>query len=105
MQFIANGKLNHRGATNRAMLRQNHFMRLTFRILAAFACICLSALSAYPQKHTAQPVIIDTDIGDDIDDAFALAYALNTPSFHILGVTTTFGDTELRAHIVSHLLD
>lgn len=80
-------------------------MRLTLCTLTASACITLSALTASPQKRPIQPVIIDTDIGDDIDDAFALAYALNTPSFRILGVTTTFGDTELRAHIVTHLLD
>ena len=31
-------------------------------------------------------IIIDTDIGDDIDDAFALQLALNTPELEILGV-------------------
>ena len=54
----------------------------------------------------AQPqlVIIDTDIGDDIDDAFALALALRSPELHILGVTTTFGDTELRARLLDRYL-
>jgi inosine-uridine nucleoside N-ribohydrolase len=84
---------------------QNTSMRSTLRTLTACVCICLWGTKAFAQKHSAQPVIIDTDIGDDIDDAFALAYALNTPGFHILGITTTFGDTELRAHIVTHLLD
>ena len=37
-----------------------------------------------------QLVIIDTDIGDDIDDAFALALALRSPELRILGVTTAF---------------
>src|SRR6266568_2512316 len=58
-----------------------------------------SAVLAVPQK-----VIIDTDIGDDIDDAFALALALRSPELQILGVTTTFGDTELRARLASRLL-
>jgi purine nucleosidase len=40
-----------------------------------------------------QKVIIDTDIGDDIDDAFALALALKSPELKVLGVTTTFGNT------------
>jgi inosine-uridine nucleoside N-ribohydrolase len=51
-----------------------------------------------------QSAIIDTDIGDDIDDAFALALALQSPELHILGVTTAFGDTELRARLVDRYL-
>jgi purine nucleosidase len=49
-------------------------------------------------------VIIDTDIGDDVDDAFALALAVKSPEFEILGISTTFGDTELRAKIVDRFL-
>ena len=49
-------------------------------------------------------IIIDTDIGDDVDDAFALAFALRSPELEILGVTTTFGDTEARARIADRLL-
>jgi inosine-uridine nucleoside N-ribohydrolase len=48
----------------------------------------------------AEKVIIDTDIGDDVDDAFALALAFQSPELEILGITTTFGDTETRARIV-----
>lgn len=51
-----------------------------------------------------QMVIIDTDIGDDIDDAFALALALRSPELKILGVTTTFGDTEMRARLLDRYL-
>jgi purine nucleosidase len=51
-----------------------------------------------------QLVIIDTDIGDDIDDAFAVALALRSPELRILGITTTFGDTELRARLVDRYL-
>src|ERR1041385_7505540 len=51
-----------------------------------------------------EKVIIDTDIGDDIDDAFAVALALRSPELQILGVTTTFGDTEGRAKIVDRML-
>ena len=51
-----------------------------------------------------QLALIDTDIGDDIDDAFALALALKSPELKILGVTTTFGDTELRARLVDRYL-
>jgi inosine-uridine nucleoside N-ribohydrolase len=51
-----------------------------------------------------QPVIIDTDVGDDIDDAFALALALRSPELRILGVTTTFGDTAMRARLLDRYL-
>jgi inosine-uridine nucleoside N-ribohydrolase len=53
---------------------------------------------------SAEKVIIDTDIGDDIDDAFALALALHSPELKILGVTTTFGETELRAKLADRFL-
>lgn len=56
--------------------------------------------------HGAKPqlVLLDTDIGDDIDDAFALALALKSPELKILGITTTFGDTELRARLLDRYL-
>jgi purine nucleosidase len=49
-------------------------------------------------------VILDTDIGDDIDDAFALALALRSPEVEIVGITTAWGDTELRARLVQRFL-
>jgi purine nucleosidase len=51
-----------------------------------------------------QLAIIDTDIGDDIDDAFAVALALRSPELHILGITTAYGDTELRAQLLDRYL-
>jgi purine nucleosidase len=62
--------------------------------------------SADPAKPPSSPqlVIIDTDIGDDIDDAFALALALKSPELKILGVTTTFGNTEMRARLLDRYL-
>jgi inosine-uridine nucleoside N-ribohydrolase len=55
----------------------------------------------FQQKYN---VLIDTDIGDDIDDALALALALRSPEIELRGVTTVFGDTLKRAHLASHLL-
>ena len=49
-------------------------------------------------------IIIDTDIGDDVDDAFALALALTSPEVEILGITTAWGDTRLRARLTDRLL-
>ncbi|HEY6285526.1 MAG TPA: nucleoside hydrolase, partial [Ktedonobacteraceae bacterium] len=50
-------------------------------------------------------VLIDTDIGDDIDDALALALALCSPEIELLGVTTVFGDTQKRAYLAAHILE
>jgi len=51
-----------------------------------------------------QLAILDTDIGDDIDDAFALALVLRSPEIKLLGITTDFGDTELRARLADRYL-
>jgi purine nucleosidase len=67
-------------------------------ILMACASIC-AAQSGVPAK-----IIIDTDIGDDVDDAFAVALAVSSPELKIIGISTTFGDTETRAKILDRLL-
>ena len=43
------------------------------------------------------PVLLDTDIGTNIDDALALAYLLRHPRCELLGVTTVSGDVVRRA--------
>jgi len=53
---------------------------------------------------TPQLAILDTDIGDDIDDAFALALVLRSPELRLLGITTAYGDTELRARLLDRYL-
>jgi purine nucleosidase len=79
------------------------------RVLVGIALIGLATGCHFAQGQQAgvvkpQLVLIDTDIGDDIDDAFALALALKSPELKILGVTTTFGNTELRARLVHRYL-
>ena len=56
------------------------------------------------QQSAREKVIIDTDIGDDIDDAFALALAVSSPKLQVLGVTTAWGDTEMRARLARRFL-
>ncbi|HEV2491529.1 MAG TPA: nucleoside hydrolase [Terriglobia bacterium] len=50
------------------------------------------------------PILIDTDIGTDIDDAFALALEIRSPELELLGVTTVSGDTQARARLAAKLL-
>lgn len=50
-----------------------------------------------------EKVILDTDIGSDIDDAVALAYLLANPECDLLGVTTVSGQAVERAKLTSAL--
>ena len=45
----------------------------------------------------AHKIILDTDIGDDIDDALALGLILGCPEVQLLGVTTVFSNVVARA--------
>ena len=55
-------------------------------------------------QPSAQRVILDTDIGDDIDDAFALALVLASPHVKLMGIVTAWGDTGLRARLAERFL-
>ncbi len=49
----------------------------------------------------ARDLVLDTDIGSDVDDLLALATILGSPSLTLRGVTTVYGDTTLRARMVA----
>jgi len=66
--------------------------------------LLLASGTAWAQGAAPEKIIIDTDIGDDVDDAFALALAVRSPELQVLGVMTTFGDTETRAKITDRFL-
>jgi purine nucleosidase len=72
--------------------------------LTAALVLALPPLAATAQATTPEKVIFDTDIGDDVDDAYALALVCATPNFRILGVTTAFGQTKERAEVAAKLL-
>lgn len=80
-------------------------------LAVALPCALGQATSAGAATHAqakpaVQPelVILDTDIGDDIDDAFALGLALKSPELALLGITTSYGDTDLRAKLLDRFL-
>ena len=49
-------------------------------------------------------MILDTDIGDDIDDAYALAMAARSAELRLAGVTTVFRSARRRAQLATRLL-
>ncbi|HEX2917555.1 MAG TPA: nucleoside hydrolase [Edaphobacter sp.] len=77
----------------------------TLRILAAAALLfALSLHTAHAQRPSPDQVIVDTDIGDDVDDAFALSLALASPELHLAGISSAWGDTALRARMIDRML-
>lgn len=52
-----------------------------------------------------QRIVLDTDMGSDVDDALCLALALASPEVELVAVTHVAGDTRLRARISRRLLD
>jgi len=48
--------------------------------------------------------VLDTDIGTDVDDILALTLMARTPEYHLVGVTTVYGDTTLRARMARYVL-
>jgi purine nucleosidase len=50
------------------------------------------------------PIVLDTDIGSDIDDAFALAMVVQNKQLDLKAVTTVSGDTQARARIAAKML-
>jgi purine nucleosidase len=71
------------------------------RTLLAVAVALMTAAGARAQPV---PVLFDTDIGTDIDDAYALALILRSPEIELLGVTTVSGDAVARARLAAKLL-
>src|SRR4051812_48178661 len=69
-------------------------------IVLAAALLAVSHAAAQERVK----VVLDTDIGTDIDDAWALGYAVKSPVFQLLGVTVSDADTPARARMAAKLL-
>jgi purine nucleosidase len=84
-------------------------MKLKRNGMALFAAIALNLMAAASLAQTASSVtaakvIIDTDIGDDVDDVFAVGLALSSPELKVVGISSAWGDTALRSRMVDRLL-
>ncbi|MGE0102861.1 MAG: nucleoside hydrolase [Blastocatellales bacterium] len=73
-------------------------------LLLPFIGAPLFASEGAPVQSSPEMIILDTDIGDDIDDAWALAFMLAHKNFNLLGVTITHGNTPARAPIALKML-
>ncbi|MBV8587779.1 MAG: nucleoside hydrolase [Verrucomicrobia bacterium] len=52
-----------------------------------------------------RPLILDTDIGTDVDDILALILVAKAKELELIGVTTVYGDTQRRAKIARAILN
>ncbi len=78
---------------------------LFLRSIAVSIFLAFCAFSGgFAQQPGKMKVILDTDIGDDIDDAWALAFVISHQEFEPLGVTITHGNTPARTKIACKLL-
>jgi purine nucleosidase len=84
---------------------------MTSRLLRIPACLfCLTGMvlltvgAAMAQGEEKIKVIFDTDLGGDIDDAFAHALVQISPELEVLGITTASGPTDLRAKVGCRML-
>ncbi len=66
--------------------------------------LLLASLLGSSTVLAAEKVVVDLDIGDDIDDAFALGLLLASPEIELVGISTAWGDTPLRVRLVQRFL-
>jgi inosine-uridine nucleoside N-ribohydrolase len=82
--------------------------RLFLKQAAAIGAAVLTSTSLPAEgpsvKKKAIPLLLDTDIGTDVDDAFALALILASPELDLRGVTTVGSAPLIRARIVCRFL-
>ena len=78
-------------------------------LAACLTCVCTGPGASAAAKHAAKPakipVIFDTDIGDDIDDTWALAMLLKSPELDLKLVVGDQGKTHYRAKLIAKLLE
>jgi len=82
-----------------------HHSRIGFLSLVRVAAVLLALLTCGSEASAQRlKVILDTDIGGDIDDAWALGFAMQSPDIDLLGVTITDQNTPARAKVACKLL-
>jgi inosine-uridine nucleoside N-ribohydrolase len=71
-------------------------------LILAFTAPPTRAADAQPVRV---PVILDTDIGDDIDDTWALALLLKSPELDLKLAVGDYGEAQYRAKLLAKLLE
>lgn len=85
---------------------RRRFLKRSTLLGAALAGLPLAwpSLSAQSASGKAMPVILATDIGDDIDDTWALGFLLKCPELDLKLVLTEYGKPQYRARLLAKFL-
>lgn len=80
------------------------------KTVGMMGAICVSLMARCANAGTAMlsprtPVIISTDIGDDIDDTWALTLALKCPELDIKLILGDYGNATARARLIAKILE
>lgn len=70
----------------------------------AWSLVAMAALPLAADEKPRVAILLDTDLGAQADDAYALALAVADPRIELAGVTTVSGDTSIRAKMVCRFL-
>lgn len=82
---------------------QPRAMKLFLGLCALLAASSFNPVRAEPENAPI-PVIFDTDLGEDIDDMWALAFLVHSPELDLKLVTINFGDVNRKARMVAKAL-
>jgi inosine-uridine nucleoside N-ribohydrolase len=98
-----------RRMTKDAIVKSLHLHRCLATTVFCFALLALTlpatAAERKPTKSAPTPVILDTDIGDDIDDTWALGLLLKSPELDLKLVVGDRGAAQYRARLLAKLLE
>lgn len=83
------------------MIKRRTFLQLSSAVTAAL----FSGCSFTKASSAPIPVILDTDIGDDIDDTWALLMLLRMPELDLKLAVGDFGNAIYRARLLAKLLE
>ena len=81
------------------------FHKLCLTILASLIGGSSFGVGSNSSANSSLPLILDTDIGDDIDDTWALMMLLRSKNINTKLITTDFGNTRYRTRLLAKLLD
>src|SRR5208283_3260559 len=105
-----------RSLTHRWLKNMNEFtmigpLSITRRRFLQRASVTSAAIAALPSSLSAalypakrRPVILTTDIGDDIDDTWALGFLLKCPELDLKLVVGDYGKSKYRAKLLARFL-
>ncbi len=79
--------------------------RISLTLAVIFFASTEEVATCFADSAMPSPIIIDTQIGSGVEDAFALAAAIMSPELEIRGITITGSSAGIRARILGRFLE